>query len=339
MSAFCEPLEAAPREDPPRQGQEDLLRGGEAELTELNRVDQEMPAGELSAARKEQIRQKYIQSRRRTTVLPLWYHAACILLVTGSSLAAAWLFWRLGLSGDLVGRINVQVFLGILATIVMAAITAYAVRKMFPQKYFGMLAYWLGAHIYLSVLVLVFVVLHSGFAFSRAPFNAVLMLSFYLVLGSGVVGFAIYKLGPKLLARIEGEGKLLEDITDRRRGLNLEVFELTHSGSDSFRRMVSDRVLPSVVTLAFLMRQYLKREPLAGLCAGMVESHAEEISRLPAEEQANMRRVIEDLVTARRLDAEYLLHRLLRIWLPAHVAFTAAMWLLIVVHVVIVMFF
>ena len=150
---------------------------------------------------------------------------------------------------------------------------------------------------------------------------------------------AIYKLGPKLLARIEGEGKLIEDITDRRRGLNLEVFELTHSGSDAFRRIVSDRVLPSVVTLAFLMRQYLKREPLAGLCAGMVESHAEEISRLPAEEQANMRRVIGDLVTVRRLDAEYVLHRLLGKWLPAHVGFTAAMWFLILAHIAIVVFF
>src|SRR5213594_58372 len=255
-----------------------------------------MPAGELPAARKEQIRQKYIQSRRRTTVLPLWYHAACILLVTGSSLAAAWFLRRFGLSGDLVGRMNVQVFLGILATIAMAAVTAYGVRKMFPQKYFGMLTYWLGAHLYLSVLVFVLVLLHSGFVVSRAPFNAALMLSFYLVIGSGVVGFAIYKLAPKLLARIEGEGKLIEDITGRRRGLNLEVLELTQSGSDPFRRMVSDRVLPSIVTFAFLMRQYFKREPLAGLCTGIVDSHAEQISRLPAEEQASMRRVIEDLV-------------------------------------------
>jgi hypothetical protein len=249
------------------------------------------------------------------------------------------LWQRLGLSGDLAGRMNVQVFLGMFATMVMAAITAYGIRKVFPEKYFGMLTYWLGAHIYLSVLVFALVLLHSGFALSKAPFNAVLMLSFYLVLGSGVFGFAIYKFGGKLLARIEGEGKLVEDIIDRRRNLNREILELTHSGSDSFRSMVGDRVLPSIVTFTFLMRQYIKREPLVSLCAAMVHSHAGQISRLRAEEQANMRRVIEDLVTARRLDAEYLLHRLLRIWLPAHVAFTAAMWVLIGVHVVIVMFF
>ena len=65
----------------------------------------------------------------------------------------------------------------------------------------------------------------------------------------------------------------------------------------------------------------------------------EAAKQLPAEEQASMRRVIEDLVRVRRLDAEYLLHKLLGMWLPAHVAFTAAMWFLIFAHVVIVVFF
>jgi hypothetical protein len=298
-----------------------------------------MVAADLTPARKEQIKRKYIQSRRRKTVLPLWYHTVCLVVVIAVSAGSLWLYWKLGLSRDLAGRINVQVLLGILATIVMAAITAYALRKMFPERYFGLLTYWLGAHVYLSALVVVLVVLHAGVVFFGGLFNILLMWSFLLVISTGLVGFAIYKLGAKLLARIEGEGKLIEDIVERRRNLNREVLELSHGGSEPFKSLVRRRLLPEVVTFRFLMRQYLRREPLATLCSRMTLEYDSESSELAHEEQANLRRVIEDLVTVRRLDAEYLLHRLLRGWLPTHIALTAAMWLLIAAHVLIVLYF
>ena len=297
-----------------------------------------MSTKELSEARREEIKQRYIQKRRRKTVLPLWYHLSCLGFVAVGSAASAWLFWQVGLTRDLIGRVNVQVLLGILATGVMGAITAYTVRKMFPEKYLGMLTYWLGAHVYLSVLVVALVLLHANFVFFGGLFNVLLMWSFLLVISTGVLGFLVYKLGGKLLARIEGEGKLIEDIVDRRGSLNREVLELTYGSSEEFKNLVR-RLLPSLVTLRFLLRQYARREPLITLCSEIVGSYESEISRLKGEEQAKMRRVVEDLVTVRRLDAEYYLHRLLRQWLPPHVALTAAMWFFIAVHILLVSYF
>lgn len=298
-----------------------------------------MAAGELSAARKEQIKQKYIQSRRRKTVLPLWYHAVWIVVVAVLIGASAWWYRELGLAHDIIGRFNVQVILGIVATIVMVAITAYAWRKKFPGKYLGMLTYWLGAHVYMSVLVVVLVVLHAGLVFFGGLLNILLMWSFLLVIASGVFGFLVYKLGAKLLARVEGEGKLAEDIVERRKGLNREVLELSHASSESFKELLRSAVLPSIVSFGFLMRQYLKREPLPALIGQVTKQLEADIARMSGEEQTNMCRVIEDLVTVRRLDAEYLLHQLLRLWLPAHVALTAAMWLVIVIHVGVVLYY
>lgn len=298
-----------------------------------------MAAGELSAARKEQIKQKYIQSRRRKTVLPPWYHAVWMIFVAGSIAACAWAYREEGLSYYVAGNLNVQVVLGIFAAAVMLAITAYALRKKFPEKYLGMLTYWLGAHVYLSVLVVALVGFHAGFVFFGGLLNILLLWSFLLVIASGVFGFLVYKLGAKLLARIEGEGKLAEDIVSRRKGLNREVLELSHSSSELFKQMLRKAVLPSIVSFGFLMRQYMKREPLPALISQATKRFDHVIAGLSGEEQTNMRRVIEDLVTLRRLDAEFLLHRLLRVWLPAHIALTAAMWLAILIHIGVVLYY
>ena len=45
-----------------------------------------MVAAELTKAQKEAIQQKFILRRQRKTVLPLWYHLACILFVVGVSI-------------------------------------------------------------------------------------------------------------------------------------------------------------------------------------------------------------------------------------------------------------
>ena len=221
----------------------------------------------------------------------------------------------------------------------MAGITAYAVRKIFPEKYLGMLTYWLGSHVYLSVLVIALVLLHADFVLVGELFNLVLMSTFWLVIGTGFFGFLVYKLAAKLLARIEGEGKLIEDIIDQRRALNLEILELTAAGSSQFKTLVRQRFVPAIVTFRYLMRQYTRREPLQALCDDARRIHKAEIESVKLEEQSNVVRVIENLVTARRLDAEYLLHRLLGSWLPSHIAFTAALWLLIVAHIVVVLYY
>ncbi len=298
-----------------------------------------MVATELTKGQKEAIKQKFILRRQRKTVLPLWYHLACILFIVGISIGAGYLYRVRGLRDDIVGRIDVQVLLGIAATLVMAGITAYAVRKHFPEKYLGMLTYWLGSHIYLSVLVVVLVLLHADFVLVGELFNFILMSTFWLVIGTGFFGFLVYKLVAKLLARIEGEGKLIEDIVDQRRALNLEILELTAAGSGQFKTLVRQRFVPAIVTFRFLMRQYIRREPIQGLCEDAQRKHKTEIESVKPEEQSNVVRVIENLVTARRLDAEYLLHRLLGSWLPSHVAFTVALWLLIVAHIVIVLYY
>jgi hypothetical protein len=67
-----------------------------------------------------------------------------------------------------------------------------------------------------------------------------------------------------------------------------------------------------------------------------------------SEDRANLRdakdrraldRAIEAAVTLRRIDALIYLHRLLKLWLPPHVASTALMLALMLVHVIQVIYY
>ena len=103
---------------------------------------------------------------------------------------------------------------------------------------------------------------------------------------------------------------------------------------------IRDRVYPRFFSRGFLWRQLSRRESLKTLMAQAREEFKERLTRLATEEERDLLiAAVETAVTARRIDALLLLHRSLRIWIPAHVISTALMLALMLVHIVQVVFF
>jgi hypothetical protein len=77
----------------------------------------------------------------------------------------------------------------------------------------------------------------------------------------------IYFIAPRMLTRIEGQPLLIEDLTARRKELNHELGELMAKVTPNVRVTVQQQVIPSALSLGFLLRQYLKRESLDEMLA------------------------------------------------------------------------
>jgi hypothetical protein len=142
------------------------------------------------------------------------------------------------------------------------------------------------------------------------------------------------------MTRIEGEPLLIEDLRERRVELRQKSDEILTESQGWLKDEIRDRVYPRFFSRAFLWRQLSRRESLKSLLAQAREEFKERLTRLATDEERDLLiAAVETAVTARRIDALLLLHRSLRVWIPAHVISTALMLALMLVHIVQVVFF
>ena len=78
------------------------------------------------------------------------------------------------------------------------------------------------SHIYLGVLAGVVLLVHGGTT-SGGLLTTVLMISFDLVIASGIFGAICYIVVPRFMTRIEREPLLVEDLEARREELRAEL--------------------------------------------------------------------------------------------------------------------
>ena len=132
----------------------------------------------------------------------------------------------------------------------------------------------------------------------------------------------------------------MEDLVARREELEKELAEIVKGSDGWLREEIEDRVVTRFKTLGFLMRQFVRREPLTALLAEAREPFKDRMSRLATnDERMLLIRAIETSVTIRRIDALIYLHKLLRVWIAPHVVSTSIMLTLMIVHVIQVVYF
>jgi len=71
-------------------------------------------------------------------------------------------------------------------------------RKQVPTWRIGRAQTWMRGHLWLGLLSLLLILFHGGFAF-RGPLTLVLMLLFFIVIGSGILGAAIQHYVPNFM--------------------------------------------------------------------------------------------------------------------------------------------
>jgi hypothetical protein len=221
----------------------------------------------------------------------------------------------------------------------IAWVMAYPVRKQIYRRRAGALRYWLLSHVYLGVLAGALLLVHGGTT-SGGLLTTFLMISFDLVIASGIFGALCYLIVPRFMTRIEAEPLLVEDLEARRKELRGELVRAAEETENTeLRDLIMRKVRRKFLGLGYLMRQYFKREELAPMLADARAEFRADAANMSRSDDSRLMAAVENAATLRRVDSLIYLHQLLKLWLPPHVLFTSIMLVLMVIHIIQVVYF
>jgi hypothetical protein len=265
-------------------------------------------------------------------------HAIGMLLTVLATAATAYGLQRYGLGERIVSFLNMRWITGIVGLVGIAAVMTYPVRRQIYTRRVGPLRYWMLAHAYIGIIAGMLILLHGG-THSGGALTTALMISYDLVIFTGILGIFIYVFAPRKLTKIEGSPLLIDDLRDRREELQKEIAEIGWQPGP-LQSIVRDKVVRRFVTFGFLLRQFLRREDLDRMVESAKMKFTQERAALPNEkDRRKLDRAIEAAATLRRIDALIYLHRSLKLWLPPHVGSTALMLALMIVHIIQVVYY
>jgi Fe-S-cluster-containing dehydrogenase component/CRP-like cAMP-binding protein len=266
-------------------------------------------------------------------------HLVGILLTLVLSAATIIGLREFGLGERLAGFLNMRWITGLVGLIGIAGVMTYPIRRQLYRRRAGPLRYWLLSHTYLGVIAGIMILLHGG-ADSGGALTTLLMVSFDLVILTGLLGIVLYLIVPRVMTRIEGAPLLIDDLKRRREELKTELVDIGSSPAEAVHRAVKARVIPRFISFGYLLRQYIRQESLEDLIAAAKREFGAAIKSLrDAEDRKRLERAVEAAATLRRVDALIYLHRLLKVWLPPHVATTSLMVALLIVHIIQVIYY
>ena len=268
------------------------------------------------------------------------FHVGGMTLLTLVVVAAIWGLMRFGFDGVLAGTwLTMRWATGIVGLFGIAVVMTYPLRKQVYRRRAGALRYWLLLHLYIGEFAGLTLMFHAG-THTGGLLTTLLYFAFDAVIVSGLFGVASYIVAPRIMTSIEGEPLLIEDLLARRVELQEELDGIVKQSDGWLKEEIEERVIAKFGRFSFLMRQFMRREPLTSLLANARRAFKERLTRLAtAEERTLLLRAVEAKVTLRRLDALIQLHKALRIWIAPHVISTAIMLALMVVHVIQVVYF
>jgi hypothetical protein len=266
------------------------------------------------------------------------FHFVGVIALVALTIATVWAARKYTLDGRLNGTwLTVRWITGMVGLVGIAAVVSYSGRKQVYRRRAGPLRYWLLVHVYLGVIAGVLLLLHGGRS-SGGILTSTLMVSFDLVILSGLFGIACYLIVPRIMTSIEGDPLLFEDLKTRREELR-QTLSLIDSSDDELRKLFKQRVRRRFLSFTYLVRQYVRREPLSTM---LDEAHQEFEPLAASLSESSARQLfaaVETTATLRRVDALIYLHQLLKLWLAPHVVSSALMLSLLCVHIIQVVFF
>ncbi|HBB94952.1 MAG TPA: hypothetical protein DC054_06145 [Blastocatellia bacterium] len=269
----------------------------------------------------------------------LW-HIGGVIGTLAITVVIAWAALHYGFNQSLRGTwLTMRWVTGLVGLSGIAGVMTYPARKQVYRRRAGALRYWLLAHIYLGVIAGIVLLIHGG-SHGGGLLTMTLMLWFDATILTGLFGVFCYVIVPRIMTSIEGDPLLIEDLERRRVELRSELGKIESKANEETRRLIQSKVRRHFSSLAYLLRQYLRREELTmSLAKARLHFKAEMVATAEKEERNLLLKAIERSATLRRVDALIYLHRLLKVWVAPHVISTSVMLALMIVHIVQVVFF
>ncbi len=274
----------------------------------------------------------------------LWatiWHVVGFLTVVVGGFAAVWA--TLKFSQDIAlspgGWVTMRWITGLAGLVSIVWVMLYPMRKQVYRRRAGALRYWMLSHIYLGVLAGILLLVHGGSS-SGGLLTTVLMISFDLVIATGLFGAVCYIVVPRFMTRIEREPLLIEDLEARQKELRTALIQTADETTNpELKELIQRKVRRRFLGLAYLLRQYLKREDLQSMLAAARKEFRSSADKMTRTDDARLMDAVENAATLRRVDALCYLHYLLKLWVAPHVLFTSLMLVLMVIHIVQVVYF
>jgi hypothetical protein len=220
-------------------------------------------------------------------------------------------------------------------------------RKQVPTWRIGRAQTWMRGHLWLGLLSLLLILFHAGFVF-RGPLTLILMLLFFIVIGSGILGAAIQHYVPSLMTSRVPLETIYEEIPHVRAQLREEadqlaasicgpleaeesqtvLVEIEHDDRERFREVYLNKVRPYLADpeiqgaeLADPLRSGETFEALRRLLAPATHGVLDDLENICEEEQ--------------QLSRQIRIYRWLHVWLLVHVPLSIALLVLGAIHAVV----
>lgn len=268
------------------------------------------------------------------------WHVGGLLATLLAAFGLIWALSKYGFDDVLAGSwLTMRWLTGLIGLVGIAVVMTYPLRKQIYRRRAGALRYWMLAHAYVGAIAGVVLLLHSG-PRTGGLLTSLLYVAFDLTIISGLVGVITYVLAPRIMTRIEVEPLLVEDLEARRSELRNDTRTIIEKSDGWLKEEIRDRVYGRFLSWGFLLRQIWRREELKALLAQARQEFKDRTTRMATQEERELLlSAVEAAVTLRRVDTLLALHWLLRFWIPMHIAATAIMLGLMIVHIVQVVFF
>ncbi|HUA17176.1 MAG TPA: hypothetical protein VMB25_00440 [Bryobacteraceae bacterium] len=154
-----------------------------------------------------------------------WIIATVLLAVVST---IAYVVYALEVPGGARGGTAMGLAFGIVGYGMMLYAGLLGARKKVPTWRIGRAQTWMRGHLWLGLLSLLLILYHAGFAF-RGPLTLVLMLLFFIVIGSGILGAVVQHYVPGLMTSEVPLETIYEEIPHVRAQLREEADQLAAS--------------------------------------------------------------------------------------------------------------
>jgi hypothetical protein len=279
-----------------------------------------------------------------------WVIATVALAIVST---VAYVLYAIDTPGGPRGGSAMGLTFGIVGYAMMLYAGLLGARKQVPTWRIGRAQTWMRGHLWLGLLSLLLILFHSGFAF-RGPLTLVLMLLFFIVIGSGILGAAIQHYVPSLMTSRVPLETIYEEIPHVRAQLCQEadqlaavicgplngaaeqappqapsvLVEIEHDDRERFREVYMHKVRPYLAhpeipnaELADPQRSGETFDALRRLLAPPVHGVLDDLQNICEEEQ--------------QLSRQIRIYRWLHAWLLVHVPLSIALLVLGAVHAVV----
>jgi len=275
-----------------------------------------------------------------------WAIATVVLAIAST---VAYVIYALETPGGPRGGTGMGLTFGIAGYALVLYAGLLGARKRVPTWRLGRAQTWMRGHLWLGLLSLLLILYHAGFAF-RGPLTLIMMLLFFIVIGSGILGAAIQHYVPSLMTSRVPLETIYEEIPHVRAQLRAEAdqlaagicgtldgeaeehssvaVEIEHDDRIRFRDIYLQKVRPYLndpesksVELADPLRSGETFEALRRLLAPPVHGVLDDLESICEEEQ--------------QLSRQIRIYRWLHAWLLVHVPLSIALLVLGAVHAVV----